>query len=460
MYRNHYDLHYVLAASFLRAASVAAPAQDPFRYAVINVGDPGGTGIATAHAINNLGVVVGITNDAQSGDLEAFVWDNGEYRYLEGLGFGDRRIAYDINDRGDVVGRDYDENIEHRAVLWPNGGPPVDLGTLGGTFARAYGVNRDGHVVGDSGLAGGGANPFRWIDGQMEALGDFGLADGFAMAINDRDQVVGAVAGSGFSGVRAFLWENGELINLGSLLSNRRSFAYDVNETEVIAGYGEVLDSTARAVIWRNRSIINIHNDNIGIESFAYGINDSDQVVGGLVVDDLPLDGRAFLYEGSGPMVRLDSLLPPRLNWSKIELAFDINNAGEIVGRGYRTNGGSSAFLVTPVRPTLTLQGPQPGRAGTLNGLRVTGCTPGARIIFYYSTHGGGTLVPGCNHTDGVTLQLDDPIQIGSAVANQNGIATLTRFVPTGARNLGDVLIQAVQQNGCRISQLVVKRFE
>ncbi len=461
MYRAHYNLHFLLAASFALAARTAATAQEPYRYAIINVGDIGGNG-TDASAINNSGIVVGHTIDLITGTLEAYVWIDGDSRYLEHLPNADITLASDINDRGDVVGRGHNESGTHRALLWVGGeGAPLDLGTLGRTYAMANGVSSDGKVVGAVGQTGVWANPFLWVDGEMTALGDFGQPDGFAESINDRDQIVGAAAGSEFSGVRAFLWENAELINLGSLLSNRQSHATDINESELIVGSAQVLDSTSRAVIWRNRNIINIHNDTIGYESFAYAVNELGQVVGGLVVDDFPLEFGAFLYEGSGPMVNLATLLPPRHNWLRLEAGYDINDHGEIVGRAYRRGSQERhGYLVTPVHPTLTLQGPQPGRAGTLNGLRVTGCTPGARITFYYSTHGGGTLVPGCNHTDGVTLQLDDPIQIGSAVANQNGIATLTRFVPTGARNLGDVLIQAVQQNGCRISQLVVKRFE
>ncbi len=461
MYRAHYNLHFLLAASFALAARTAATAQEPYRYAIINVGDIGGNG-TDASAINNSGIVVGHTIDLITGTLEAYVWIDGDSRYLEHLPNADITLASDINDRGDVVGRGHNESGTHRALLWESGtGSPVDLGTLGGAFAEANGLNSRGAIVGGSEFLSSGANPFLWENGNMMALGDFGDPGGTAEAINEQSQIVGAAKGNTFSRVRAFLWDDGDLINLGSLQTDRQSSAADINESELIVGSAQVLDSTSRAVIWRNRNIINIHNDTIGYESFAYAVNELGQVVGGLVVDDFPLEFGAFLYEGSGPMVNLATLLPPRHNWLRLEAGYDINDHGEIVGRAYRRGSQERhGYLVTPVHPTLTLQGPQPGRAGTLNGLRVTGCTPGERITFYYSTHGGGTLVPGCNHTDGVTLQLDDPIQIGSAVANQNGIATLTRFVPTGARNLGDVLIQAVQQNGCKISQLVVKRFE
>ncbi len=48
----------------------------------------------------------------------------------------------------------------------------------------------------------------------------------------------------------------------------------------------------------------------------------------------------------------------------------------------------------------------------------------------------------------------------GTATANANGIATLTRLIPGNASNLGEVLIQAVDADNCQISQLVVHQFE
>ena len=449
------------AASILLVAGASALAQTEYRYAIVDVGDIGGNG-TDALAMNNAGVVVGATIDSISGALEAYVWDNGVSHYLERLPNSGLALALDISDGGDVVGRGMNASNDYRALLWRDGETvPFDLGTLGGSYARADGINSSGHIVGDSGFPDGGANAFRWMDGIMDPLGDFGVEDGFGTAINDREQVVGEAKGTDFSGYRAFLWDKGNLINLGSLLSDRQSYAYDINESELIVGTAAVLDGTFRAVIWRDRSIINIHNDGIGVESFATAVNESDQIVGFLLVRDFPYEPSSFIYEGNGPMVDLKTTLPPHHRWDSVQTAFDINDHGEIAGRGYRQGSNHNhGYLITPVHPTLTLQGPQPGRAGTLNGMRVTGCTPGARVHFYYSTHGGGTLVPGCNHTDGVTLQLENPIRAGSATANANGVATLTRFIPGNARNLGDILIQAIEPANCRISQLVVHQFD
>jgi hypothetical protein len=106
----------------------------------------------------------------------------------------------------------------------------------------------------------------------------------------------------------------------------------------------------------------------------------------------------------------------------------------------------------------MDLSAPLPGVAGEANSLTITNVTPGQRVYFYYSLHGGGTRIPGCDLQQNA-LQLDNPKPIGSSIADENGIATISKNVPIAARNQW-ILIQAVVPGECAISQLVVKRFE
>jgi hypothetical protein len=88
----------------------------------------------------------------------------------------------------------------------------------------------------------------------------------------------------------------------------------------------------------------------------------------------------------------------------------------------------------------------------------VTGATPGASVRFVYSKRGGGTAIPGCTLQENC-LQLDTPKVIGTVVADENGDATLTRFVNGDVRG-ATILLQAVVVEECAVSQLVVQRFE
>ena len=69
----------------------------------------------------------------------------------------------------------------------------VDLGTLGGDFTDAIGINNTGQVVGD---ASGGSGVFLWENGQMFDLAELvepgsGWTLGTAKAINDDGWITG-----------------------------------------------------------------------------------------------------------------------------------------------------------------------------------------------------------------------------------------------------------------------------
>ncbi len=167
----------------------------------------------------------------------------------------------------------------------------------------------------------------------------------------------------------------------------------------------------------------------------------------------------ALISDLDGPVVALDTLLPPNSVW-KLEWANDINDAGQIAGTAVNKREQTErGYLLTPVHPTLTLAQPSPGKAGQRNTLTLTGATPGARIYFVYGTTGGGAVVPGCDLQE-AAIQIDSPKTIGFAIANASGTATFSANVPLSARNSGDILIQAVDPQRCDQSQLVVERFE
>ncbi len=106
---------------------------------------------------------------------------------------------------------------------------------------------------------------------------------------------------------------------------------------------------------------------------------------------------------------------------------------------------------VTVRLETLTLDPPSPGTAGVNNILSAHGATPGARVHFIYGLRSGSTNVPGC---PGVTVGMNAPIIAGSQVADVFGDTDLTRFVPPAASGRR-VLLQAVEQSSCTVSNLV-----
>jgi probable HAF family extracellular repeat protein len=119
---------------------------------------------AFAHAINNRGDVVGWSGNSTDadeqdaigemrcplGDYQAVLWSkSGDARPLGTLG-GPASSAYNINERGQVVGWSYTTSGACHAFLWTEKGGMVDLGTLPDSedWSWALGINNSGQIVG------------------------------------------------------------------------------------------------------------------------------------------------------------------------------------------------------------------------------------------------------------------------------------------------------------------------
>src|SRR3954469_17332031 len=79
---------------------------------------------------------------------------------------GNYSWAYGINEQGQVVGFSTTASEEYHAFLWKSGSM-TDLGTLGGTFSRAFAINNRGQVVGESETTSGEKHAFLWEHGSM-----------------------------------------------------------------------------------------------------------------------------------------------------------------------------------------------------------------------------------------------------------------------------------------------------
>jgi probable HAF family extracellular repeat protein len=274
-----------------------------------------------AFAVNNIGQIAGgaankIPDEnasfffgASATQIHAVIWSNGVMRDLHTLGEGLDSMAYNINELGQVAGMSFTDNTINSTTgvptvdvfLWENG-KMFDLGTFGGTQSTLSELNNKGQVSGWSNLAGDmTSHPFIGDRTGMKDLGTLGGTFGQAWWLNDSREVVGWATTQGDQALDAFSWRNGLMTDLKTLAGDSGSI--------------------------------------------AEGINASGQVVG----QSFPSEGNghAFLWENSGPMVNLQSLVLPGSDLTLTEATF-INDRGEVVGNAVVPNGDQHAFLLIP----------------------------------------------------------------------------------------------------------------
>jgi len=195
-----------------------------------------------------------------------------------------------------------------------------DLGTLGGSLATTGGyatgsfgrtINERGQVAGTSLLAGDEDwHAFLWSDGQMIDLGTLGGNVSDSTAINNRGQVVGRARTTNTPGSHhPFLWENGQMTDLGVPAPCLRGTAASINSAgNVVGGLG--------------------------------GCSDDPEEIGFF---------RAFYWQKGSPIVDLNTLIVPPSD-ILVDAASFINDRGEIVGIGFLPDGSARAVLLVPIR--------------------------------------------------------------------------------------------------------------
>jgi probable HAF family extracellular repeat protein len=201
------------------------------------LGGPTSTGVD----VNEHGHVAGDSDVAGGLSFHGFYFDGAAMHDVGTLG-GAYSLVTDLNNHGQVTGSATTaDDAEDHAYLYGDG-VIQDLGTLGGPFSIGYTVNDAGVVAGDSSLAGDVAvQGFVWQNGVMTSVGHLGSQFSSVWGLNNSNQVVGASADT--QGVsRAFLWQNGTLLDLNTTLPAGSGWvleaAYHINDLGQIVGTG------------------------------------------------------------------------------------------------------------------------------------------------------------------------------------------------------------------------------
>jgi len=268
--------------------------------------------------------------------LRAFSWSNGVMTNLGALpGATTNRFArgFGINDSGVVVG-EFNNDASRAFVFDPVVGSMVGLTRLAGDNDRgvAEDVNNAGVIVGIS-SNGTTSRATRWTKlAGAHVPQDLGSIDGTtnftsrAYAINDNGAITGFSRDAAAATSQATLWSGGTITDLGSLGDgNRFSQGNGLNNSNVVVGQsstgqtvGQLIGGTSttgitRAFIWQ----------------------------AGVISELSPFNLYASDSGNTGPTTNYHSY------------ASDVNDAGLIVGRSERIQGSAAvATLWTTSNPT------------------------------------------------------------------------------------------------------------
>jgi len=325
----------LVTLGILLGLTISVRGQD---YVATDLGTLGGEFGTQAAAINNSGVIVGGSTEADNVGVLPFRYEDGVMISLGTLG-GGGGLANAINNRGQIVGSAQTENnFENHAFIYYKG-ILTDLG-INSVNSNAYGINDSGTITGQYVDGNGLLRGFSYSDGELTDLGTLGGTFTQAYAINASGQIAGHSETP--TAVHAFFYDDGVMYDVGTLGGNF-STANAINNQGLVIGSATLPgDTDLHAIGYIDGTIFDLGT--LGGFSVALGVNERGDAVGASFAAPGDFtDLRPVLYT-DGEVVDLSSYLP---GWTST-FAKSINAKGEIAGDGYNPDGNYHAFLLTP----------------------------------------------------------------------------------------------------------------
>lgn len=335
--------------------SALTTSQAEVRYEVVDLGTALFESLSDAvPVISNTGLVAGTDTFPTS---RAYLWDSGQVLSIEPVRAGASTRGYGVNDHGAVVGvtpGPTATDLINRPFIYQQGVYTFipDVEKTNNINARAgYAINNAGVVVGEW-----EARPFiyadgvsRYLEGSVDAQGKLATA-GVAKDISNNGWAVGTMTYHGRTG--AVIWHDGVSLDIGSLpvAAGQRTdaSAAAINDLGQVVGWSNSVNGR-RAILWSDGEMIDLGSlRGAGRTSEALDISNRGEVVG---VSECIGAGCAFVWNRDEGMLQLQDYIDPDSDWI-LNKATSINDAGWIVGNGFRRSTGLSAdFLLIPVVP-------------------------------------------------------------------------------------------------------------
>lgn len=255
-----------------------------------NLGTLGGNS-SSALAISGNGQITGFSEtgfvDPLSGQAEthAFLLKNDVMYDLPSLG-GTVSFGQDINDRSEVVGFSFTPTNGTHPVLWRNG-QITDL-SLGGTIGGSGAINDRGQAIGDSTLPGDAEHhAFFWSGQKLYDLGTLGGTLSLPSGLTEDGYVSGVATTTNDEQSHAVIWRDRKIEDIGTVPGDACSWAWGLNEKHQVVGISLPAPcdfSVAHAFLWEQGSMVDLNtliSPDSGLQLvYAEAINDAGEIVG------------------------------------------------------------------------------------------------------------------------------------------------------------------------------------
>ncbi|MCA9291845.1 MAG: DUF3466 family protein [Phycisphaerales bacterium] len=274
--------------------------------------------------------------------------------FLEAAPGDETPRANDLNVHGDIVGTmEYPDtpDVGRMATLWRDGAAIPLVLPEGATLSEGNAINNAGVVAGAVDFEEGPWQATLWVDGQIVNIGpDIPTLKSFAFDINEHNVVVGRTSENSTLSFRGFVWHAGRAIILPPVTDVGNSEAFAVNDRGHVAGHGNIRDLFSRRVgfVWRDGEMTILDDlpsqDDIEVKD----INDAGQIVG-----QAEGANAAFLWQ-DGEIIDLNDRITPVPGLDiHLRHAWAINDRGQIAGYGTvfppGAPGYQAGYILTPI---------------------------------------------------------------------------------------------------------------
>lgn len=270
----------------------------------------------------------------------------------------DGASADGVNKDGDVVGLAW-SGAASQVFLWPHAGGVHELQGLGGSYARAFGMNDSGMVVGLAMPRGDAAfHLVVWgADGAIFDITPPRYTGGDVRGVNNSGLAVGSIA-IGESPMRPYVWSRQQGYRFLPMPAGFDSGgAMAINDSGYVVGHVQRSHdkrSRAVAVMWAPNGGVTVIGSGDGMDAMPVAINKNGVVVGNFSLAAVDSGTSGWVWTAASGMVALSNLIPKDSGWT-LDLATSIDDAGVITGLGTFKNRDSEGYMLVPNRPSAPL---------------------------------------------------------------------------------------------------------